>query len=38
MLVWRHAIKLSEPASRPVLIEHLRKIESELGIASAPRR
>jgi hypothetical protein len=38
LLVWRHAIKLSEPAARPVLIEHLRKIERELGIAPAVRR
>ena len=30
-LVWRHAITLADPATRPVLIEHLRRIERELG-------
>ena len=31
-LVWRHAVELSDPATRPVLIEQLRRIERELGI------
>jgi hypothetical protein len=29
-LVWRHAITLADPATRPVLIEHLRRIERDL--------
>ena len=30
-LVWRHAITLAAPATRPVLIDRLRQIERELG-------
>jgi hypothetical protein len=30
-LVWRHAITLADPATRPVLIEHLRRIERNLA-------
>ncbi|MEP6563034.1 MAG: transcriptional regulator [Nakamurella sp.] len=30
-LVWRHAITLADPATRPVLTEHLRRIELEIG-------
>lgn len=33
VLVWRHAVGLADPATRPVLIEQLRRIERELGIA-----
>jgi len=33
ILVWRHAVGLADPATRPVLIEQLRRIERELGIA-----
>ncbi|WP_420120786.1 GAF domain-containing protein [Nakamurella sp.] len=31
ILVWRHAVRLAPPSSRPVLIEHLLRIERELG-------
>jgi hypothetical protein len=31
VLVWRHAVKLAPPSTRPVLIEHLLRIERELG-------
>jgi len=33
-LVWRHAVGLADPASRPVLQEQLRRIERELGIST----
>jgi len=33
ILVWRHAVGLADPATRPVLIEQLRRIERELGLA-----
>jgi hypothetical protein len=32
ILVWRHAVELADPATRPVLLEQLRRIERELGI------
>lgn len=31
VLVWRHAVRLAPPSSRPVLVEHLLRIERELG-------
>jgi hypothetical protein len=31
VLLWRHAVRLAPPSSRPVLIEHLLRIERELG-------
>lgn len=31
ILVWRHAVRLAPPSSRPVLVEHLLRIERELG-------
>lgn len=31
VLVWRHAVRLAPQSSRPVLIEHLLRIERELG-------
>jgi hypothetical protein len=34
VLVWRHAVVLADPAVRPVLLEQLRRIERELGIAT----
>jgi len=30
-LVWRHAVKLADPATRPVLQEQLRRVEREFG-------
>jgi len=33
ILVWRHAVGLADPATRPVLLEQLRRIERGLGIA-----
>ena len=30
-LVWRHAVELADPATRPVLLEQLRRIEREFG-------
>jgi hypothetical protein len=33
-LVWRHAVELADPATRPVLLEQLRRIERELGITA----
>ena len=33
ILIWRHAVGLADPATRPVLIEQLRRIERELGLA-----
>jgi hypothetical protein len=30
-LVWRHAVELADPATRPVLQEQLRRIEREFG-------
>jgi len=32
-LVWKHAITLAAPATKPVLTEHLRRIERDLGAA-----
>lgn len=37
ILVWRHAVRLAPPSSRPVLIEHLLRIERELGGLAARR-
>ena len=34
VLVWRHAVGLADPATRPVLQEQLRRIERELGLAT----
>jgi len=31
ILVWRHAVRLAAPSTRPVLVEHLLRIEHELG-------
>lgn len=31
ILVWRHAVRLAPPSTRPVLIEHLLRIERALG-------
>jgi hypothetical protein len=31
VLVWRHAVRLAPPSTRPVLVEHLLRIERELG-------
>lgn len=37
VLVWRHAVRLAPPSSRPVLIEHLLRIERDLGGAPVRR-
>jgi hypothetical protein len=37
ILVWRHAVRLAPPSSRPVLIEHLLRIERELGAVPVRR-
>lgn len=37
ILVWRHAVRLAPPSSRPVLVEHLLRIERELGGVPARR-
>jgi len=31
-LVWRHAVRLAPPSTKPVLVEHLLRIERELGL------
>ena len=30
-LVWRHAVRLAPPSTKPVLVEHLLRIEREIG-------
>lgn len=30
-LVWRHAVRLAPPSTKPVLVEHLLRIEREMG-------
>ena len=37
ILVWRHAVRLAPPSSRPVLVEHLLRIERELGAVPVRR-
>jgi hypothetical protein len=37
ILVWRHAVRVAPPSSRPVLVEHLRRIEREIGGAPVRR-
>ncbi|WP_395727344.1 GAF domain-containing protein [Nakamurella sp.] len=37
ILVWRHAVRVAPPSSRPVLVEHLLRIERELGGAPVRR-
>ena len=37
VLLWRHAVRLAPPSSRPVLIEHLLRIERELGAVQVRR-
>ena len=38
VLVWRHAVQLADPATRPVLLEQLRRLERELGLLRPPGR
>ncbi|MFN8200624.1 MAG: hypothetical protein U0R72_20185 [Nakamurella multipartita] len=38
VLIWRHAVRLAPPSTKPVLVEHLLRIERELGAAPVRSR